>query len=47
MVNRRIPAKAAADRVMDAYGLTPRQMRGYTSTKQFDDPDGLEPCPFA
>jgi len=34
LVNRRIPAKAAADRVLDAYGLTPRQMRGFTSNKQ-------------
>lgn len=34
MVNRRLPAKAAADRVLDAYGLTRRQMRGYTSNKQ-------------
>ena len=38
MVNRRIPAKAAADRVLDAYGLTPRQMRGYTSNKAFNAP---------
>jgi hypothetical protein len=38
MVNRRVPAKAAADRVLDAYGLTPRQMRGYTSGKHFDAP---------
>lgn len=37
LVNRRIPARAAADRVLDAYGLTPRQMRGYTSAK-FDQP---------
>lgn len=35
MVNRRVPARAAADRVLDAYGLTPRQMRGYTSNKHF------------
>jgi hypothetical protein len=35
LVNRRVPAKAAADRVLDAYGLTPRQMRGFTSNKQF------------
>lgn len=34
MVNRRIPAKAAADRVLDAYGLSPRQMRGYANNKQ-------------
>ena len=39
MVNRRIPARAAADRVLDAYGLTPRQMRGFTSNKQFNDAD--------
>src|SRR3954471_24140520 len=38
MVNRRVPAKAAADRVLDAYGLTPREMRGYTSAKHFDVP---------
>lgn len=30
-VNRQIPTKVAADRAMDAYGLTPRQMSGYTS----------------
>jgi hypothetical protein len=34
-VNRRLPARAAADRVLDAFGLTPRQMSGYTS---LDDP---------
>jgi hypothetical protein len=34
LVNRRVPAKAAADRILDAYGLTPRQMRGFTSNKQ-------------
>jgi hypothetical protein len=38
LVNRQVPAKAAADRVLDAYGLTPRQMRGYTSNKQFRVP---------
>lgn len=38
MVNRRVPAKAAADKVLDAYGLTPRQMRGFTSNKQFAVP---------
>ena len=38
MVNRRIPARVAADRVLDAYGLTPRQMRGYSSAKQFGNP---------
>ena len=38
MVNRRVPAKAAADRVLEAYGLTPRQMRGFTSNKQFNVP---------
>src|SRR4029077_17468943 len=26
LVNRKIPPKAAAERVLDAYGLTPRQM---------------------
>ena len=35
--NRRIAARAALDRVLDAYGLTPRQMAGYTSNK-FDNP---------
>lgn len=30
-VNRQMPARAAADRVLDAYGMTPRQMSGYTS----------------
>lgn len=30
-VNRRMAGKAAADRVIDAFGLTPRQMRGYTA----------------
>lgn len=30
-VNRKMPQKVAADRVMDAFGLTPRQMTGYTS----------------
>ena len=38
LVNRRLPAKAATDQVLDAYGLTPRQMRGYTSAKQFQTP---------
>ena len=38
LVNRRVPAKAAADKVLDAYGLTPRQMRGFTSNKQFAVP---------
>jgi hypothetical protein len=38
MVNRQIPARVAADRVMDAYGLTPRQMRGYVANKQFNTP---------
>jgi hypothetical protein len=37
-VNRRIPAKAAADRVLDAYGLTPRQMRTYVGASQFQTP---------
>lgn len=30
-VNRQVPAKAAMERVLDAYGLSPRQMSGYTS----------------
>ena len=38
MVNRRVPAKAAADKVLDAYGLTPRQMRSYAAAQQFDKP---------
>ena len=38
LVNRRIPAKAAADRVLDAYGLTPRQMRTYVGASQFQTP---------
>jgi Phage Mu protein F like protein len=38
MVNRRVPAKAAADKVLDGYGLTPRQMRSYAAAKQFDTP---------
>jgi hypothetical protein len=38
MVNRRLPAKAAANKVMDAYGLSPRQMRAFTSAKQLDTP---------
>ena len=38
MVNRRIPAKAAADTVLDAYGLTPRQMRAYTAATRFSTP---------
>jgi hypothetical protein len=36
-VNRRVPQKAALERVLDAYGLTPRQMSGMTSAKFFDD----------
>jgi hypothetical protein len=38
LVNRRVPAKAAANQVLDAYGLTPRQMRAFTSAKQFQTP---------
>jgi hypothetical protein len=38
MVNRQIPARVAADRVLDAYGLTPRQMRGFVANKQFNTP---------
>jgi hypothetical protein len=30
-VNRQVPARVAADRALDAYGLTPRQMRGYVA----------------
>ena len=35
-VNRQVPKKAALERVIDAYGLTPRQMSGLTSAKAFD-----------
>jgi len=45
MVNRRMPAKAAADRVLDAYGLTPRQMNGYVNNKQLMTPVD-SPSPF-
>ena len=30
-VNRKVPQKAALERVVDAYGMTPRQMSGFTS----------------
>ena len=30
-VNQKVPARVAAERALDAYGLTPRQMSGYTS----------------
>ncbi len=30
-VNRKLPQKAALERVIDAYGMTPRQMSGFTS----------------
>jgi len=30
-VNRKVPARAAAERVMAAYGLTPKQMSGYVA----------------
>lgn len=33
LVNRRVASRAAADRVLDAYGLTPRQMRGYINNQ--------------
>jgi hypothetical protein len=33
-VNRQVPQRAAVERVLDAYGLTPRQMSGYTSADQ-------------
>lgn len=36
-VNRRLPAKAAANTVLEAYGLAPRQMRSYVTT-QFNTP---------
>jgi hypothetical protein len=35
-VNRKMARKAAADRALMAYGLTPRQMSGLTSAVQFD-----------
>lgn len=46
MVNQRIPAKVAADRVMDAYGLTPRQMRGYTGSKFYNPVSSAIPRPL-
>lgn len=33
-VNRQVPQRAAIERVIDAYGLSPRQMSGYTSAAQ-------------
>ena len=45
MVNRRLPARAAADQVLDAYGLTPRQMSGYVNNKQLMTPVD-SPSPF-
>lgn len=30
-INRKVAEKAAADQVLDAYGMTPRQMRAYTA----------------
>ena len=45
LVNRRLPARAAADRVLDAYGLTPRQMRGYVNNKGLMVPVD-SPVPF-
>lgn len=36
-VNRRVPERTALARVIDAYGLTPRQMSGMTSSKSFED----------
>jgi hypothetical protein len=38
LVNTRVPAREAANRVMDAYGLSPRQMRAYTGASQFHTP---------
>lgn len=32
-VNQRVPQRVAAERALDAFGLTPRQMSGYTSTR--------------
>ena len=37
-VNRRVPAKAAANRVLEGYGLTPRQMRAFNSAKNLEVP---------
>lgn len=33
LVNQKVPARVAAERALDAYGLTPRQMSGLTSMK--------------
>jgi hypothetical protein len=33
LVNRKVPVRMALERALDAYGLTPRQMNGYTSLK--------------
>jgi hypothetical protein len=38
LVNRRVPAKAAVDTVLDAYGLTSRQMRSYVGASKFSTP---------
>ena len=38
MVNRRVPAKAAAGKLMDAWGLTPRQMQSFIASQQLDTP---------
>lgn len=32
-VNRQVPQRAAIERALDAYGLTPKQMSGYTSAQ--------------
>lgn len=37
-VNRQVPAKAALARVLHAYGMTPKQMSGFTSAKMLQAP---------
>lgn len=36
-VNRQVPPKAALNRVLDGFGMTPRQMSGLTSAKYFEN----------
>ena len=38
LVNRRLPAKAAAGKLMDAWGLTPRQVQAFIASQQLDTP---------
>lgn len=35
-VNRKVPSRLAAERALEAYGITPRQMGGYTSAQLWD-----------